>query len=173
MGLLVLVGGGHSEAAVHSTIVVSVDPADINADRSAGHEAGMIVAKPSSTQVPSMIIASTQNSINLSSSTRSASRSSLPTTTKVWYPCPRVPGCNCSRMSREIGMRRSRTDTPLVRVRCAINARAAALGRYPNSAAAARTASRLAVETRGEFCSTKATWDVDTPARAATSRLVG
>src|SRR5262249_46319931 len=49
----------------------------------------------------------------------------------------------------------------------------AALGRYPSSATARMTASRLAALTLGELRSTSETSDLDTPARAATVSRVG
>ena len=46
-------------------------------------------------------------------------------------------------------------------------------GRYPSSATALSTACRFSSLTRGEFCSTSDTSDFDTPALAATVRMVG
>jgi hypothetical protein len=47
------------------------------------------------------------------------------------------------------------------------------LGRYPSSATARMTASRLVALTLGELRSTSETSDLDTPARAATVSRVG
>jgi hypothetical protein len=54
-----------------------------------------------------------------------------------------------------------------------MRALAAALGRYPSSATARMTTSRLAELTFGELRSTSDTSDFDTPARAATVSRVG
>jgi hypothetical protein len=47
------------------------------------------------------------------------------------------------------------------------------VGPVPSSATALRTACRFSSLTRGEFCSTSDTSDLDTPALAATVRMVG
>jgi len=76
-------------------------------------------------------------------------------------------------MSANHGWRMSFSSTPTVRDRRSASSRAAALGRYPSSATARRTASRRAGLTLGEPRSTSDTSDLDTPARAATVSRVG
>src|SRR3954467_10172611 len=63
--------------------------------------------------------------------------------------------------------------TPIVRLRRSARLRATGSGRYPSSATALRTACRFSSLTRVEFCNTRETRDFDTPARAATVRMVG
>jgi len=63
--------------------------------------------------------------------------------------------------------------TPMVRVRRSARLRATGSGRYPSSSTALSTARRFSSLTRGEFCRTSDTRDFDTPARAATVRIVG
>ena len=76
-------------------------------------------------------------------------------------------------MSANQGWRRSFSSTPTVRDWRSASCLAAALGRYPSSATARMTASRLAELTFGELRSTSDTSDLDTPARAATVSRVG
>ncbi len=76
-------------------------------------------------------------------------------------------------MSANQGWRRSFSSTPTVFDRRSASRRAAALGRYPSSAMARMTASRLAALTLGESCRTSETSDFDTPAWAATVSSVG
>src|SRR4051794_33157183 len=71
------------------------------------------------------------------------------------------------------GLDRSSRMTPIVRLRRSARLRATGSGRYPSSATALRTACRFWSLTRGEFCNTSDTSDFDTPARAATVRMVG
>ncbi len=76
-------------------------------------------------------------------------------------------------MSANQGWRMSFSSTPTVRDRRSARNRAAAFGRYPSSATASLTASRLAGLTFGELRRTSDTSDLDTPARAATVSRVG
>ena len=76
-------------------------------------------------------------------------------------------------MSVHQGLDRSSRMTPIVRVRRSARLRATGSGRYPSSATALSTACRFSSLTRGEFCSTSDTNDLDTPALAATVRIVG
>src|SRR5689334_75589 len=76
-------------------------------------------------------------------------------------------------MSVHQGLDRSSRMTPIVRLRRSARLRATGSGRYPSSATALRTACRFWSLTRGEFCNTSDTSDFDTPARAATVRMVG
>src|SRR6185437_9059693 len=68
---------------------------------------------------------------------------------------------------------RSSITMPTVRVRRSARLRATGSGRYPSSATALSTACRFASLTRGDFCRTRDTRDFETPARAATVRIVG
>src|SRR5689334_5940860 len=68
---------------------------------------------------------------------------------------------------------RSDTSTPTWNDRCWTRLRAAALGRYPSSPAAVRTASRRRLLTAVAPRMTRETSDLDTPARSATSLIVG
>jgi hypothetical protein len=88
-------------------------------------------------------------------------------------PC----GARASRTPSSIGtyqgFRKSSTTTPIVRVRVPARIAAARFGRYPSSAAAARTADRRASDTPGSSRMTIDTSDFETPARVATSMIVG
>ena len=76
-------------------------------------------------------------------------------------------------MSANHGWRMSLSSTPTIRDCRSTSLRAAAFGRYPTSATAFSTASRLAALTRGESRNTSETSERDTPARAATVSSVG
>src|SRR3954447_21541529 len=79
----------------------------------------------------------------------------------------------CSTMSVSSGLRRSALRTPTVFVRTADSERAATLIRYPSSSAACCTRRRWPAATQRSPRSTNDTSDFDTPARSATSRMVG
>src|SRR5919109_1468628 len=68
---------------------------------------------------------------------------------------------------------RSDTTTPTLYVRRWTRLLATALARYPSSSAADMTAWRLASLTAASPRTTRETTDLETPARAATSRIVG
>src|SRR5918995_2699104 len=78
-----------------------------------------------------------------------------------------------STMSMDQGLRRSAARTPTVPDRTADSERAAQLVRYPSSAAACWTRRRLSSRTSGSPRMTSDTSDLETPARTATSRIVG
>src|SRR5215218_8900249 len=78
-----------------------------------------------------------------------------------------------STTSIDQGLRRSAASTPTVPDRTADSDRAAQLVRYPSSAAACWTRRRLSSRTSGSPRMTSDTSDLETPARSATSRMVG
>ena len=78
-----------------------------------------------------------------------------------------------STTSTSNGFRRSATSTPMVLDRVLDNERAARFIRYPSSSAACWTRRRLSSRTIGSPRITSETSDFDTPARSATSRIVG
>src|SRR4051794_2046037 len=67
---------------------------------------------------------------------------------------------------------RARTS-PIARVRASVNARALAEGRQPSSRAAARIRARVTDETPGRSLTANDTAAAETPARRATSAIVG
>ena len=102
-----------------------------------------------------------------------ASGSVRPSASSGRRPCSCSTRRSPSRMSVHQGLDRSSRMTPIVRVRRSARLRATGSGRYPSSATALSTACRFSSLTRGEFCSTSDTSDLDTPALAATVRMVG
>src|SRR5262245_57370505 len=76
-------------------------------------------------------------------------------------------------ISAKNGLCRSETSTPTLKERRWTRLRATALGRYPSCSAATSTASRLSRLTVPAPRSTRETTDLETPARPATSRIVG
>src|SRR5580704_235344 len=103
----------------------------------------------------------------------SSIRSMPPSPSRMCLPAACSSGVRPSSMSANQGWRMSFSSTPTVCDCRSARNRAAALGRYPSSATARMTASRLAGLTFGELRSTSDTSDFDTPARAATVSRVG
>jgi hypothetical protein len=65
------------------------------------------------------------------------------------------------------------SSSPTARARASVSARAEALGRHPSSSAASRIRRRVSSATPGRPLTANDTAAVDTPARAATSSIVG
>src|SRR5271165_1070073 len=122
---------------------------------------------------PASTSPSTPRSRNDQLKVSSSIRSIRPSPSRMCLPPACSSGVRPSSMSATQGWRMSFSSTPTVRDRRSARNRAAALGRYPSSATARMTASRLAGLTFGELWSTSDTSDFDTPARAATVSRVG
>src|SRR5918992_1217723 len=127
-------------------------------------------------------------SVRAPTTRRSRSAPITPTSSRGWLAAlegstARVSGVDsrassstwptASTMSIDQGLRRSAARTPTVPDRTADSERAAQLVRYPSSAAACWTRRRLSSRTSGSPRMTSDTSDLETPARSATSRIVG